>query len=114
MNQQSKQPPGLSANQVARKISAYLAEFQYIDDGKSKVLREIKNVSFLALTTLYKIMQAKFGTEKVRLFMSGELQTEGMLIIYMPVPGFTIAIESEPVVDFCWRIRNQFVLVNIN
>jgi hypothetical protein len=57
----------------------------------------IENVAF---TDVIKLYHDHLDKRKAFLYMPGEIGNENITIIYTPAPGFTIAIESEPCVNY--------------
>lgn len=99
---------------VLERILEILKDFEkQRSEGVFRQIADIRDVAFGDMPMLFKILYSKYG-ECVRFHMNGELETEGMLILYTPSIGMTIGIESEPCVDLRWRIREGITLVNIN
>lgn len=62
----------------------------------------IENVAFEDVFYLYAIMQ----DQNRQLFLPGEIHNENITIVYIPCPGCTIGIESEPCVDYRWKVKH--------
>lgn len=107
-----REPPTLTAFQVSKMITKLMLE-RTLRTEKVDEKKEIENVAFLSLLILWCEMQAVLP-EKVRLYLPGEFCNEGLLIVYTPVPGFAISIESEPCTDYLWKIRTEPRKHNLN
>jgi hypothetical protein len=104
----------ITANEAKMKILGALRKFEHVQKlGTHNQMFDIRDVAYGDFFLLYRVLHSRYG-ERVRLYMPGEMETEGHLIIMCPCIGCTIGIESEPCVDFRWRIRNTEWLVNIN
>jgi hypothetical protein len=97
----------ITAFEAQLMIVEFIGMFQEIAAKKpqnSKFTATIENVSFLEFFQLY----SRIKTPYKSLMMPGEFGTETMVMIYLPAPGCTIAIESEPCMKM-WKgsIKNK-------
>lgn len=94
-------------------ISAILQRF--IEQGKQGVYSQyakIGNLDFKDLFSLYKCMVNQ--DLNVALFMPGEIGNECITILYEPIIGCTIEIESTPAVNMSWKIKQLDLKTLIN
>lgn len=87
--------------QTANKIHEIMDKFREDARKGTKCFYLIQNVSLSDIVTIYKILP----TCK-RLYVPKELGTESMVITFMPVVNCIITIESEPCIDFRWKIKH--------
>lgn len=73
------------------------------------VMRMTAIIENVDLTSIVKIHE-DLPKDKCRLYMPGEIENENISIIYVPAPGCTICIESEPCVVYQPKIN----LINYN
>jgi len=73
---------------------------QYPESQPPRFEAIISNVSFVDFIILFKNMSKGIDTQKIQLYMPGELRSESMVIIYNPAPGFKITIHSEEVLKY--------------
>lgn len=101
-----------TAEQVVDQISAILETFsQCAALGVHRQARKINDVAFVEHLVIFKSLSRTWG-ERVRLFVNGELGTEGMLIVFEPAIGQSILIESVPCVSVAWKIKDLEINVN--
>lgn len=71
----------------------------------------IYDVGFYEIFDIY----AALPDDKKLLCLPGEIDNENITIIYSPSEGLTIAIESEPCVDFSWKAKQvKFEYFHLN
>lgn len=115
MSGQYNQPKVFTAVEVCDKIMLCLKQFETArKQGVYKQIKEINNVDFHEFFRLFASMTRTYGDKKVRLYMPGEMANEGMLILFLPTIGQTIAIESTPCVDMQWKVRQIDLKTNFN
>lgn len=90
-------------DQVIKSIDTFI-DMQ--EKGIHSIAVTIENVDFEEFFLVY----YRLKTPKKRLYMPGELEPGCMSIIYVPVPGCVIAIESEP----CENYFPCTLLINYN
>jgi hypothetical protein len=99
-------PKVFTAVEVCDKIMVCLKQFEVArKQGVHKQIKEINNVDFHEFFRVFASMTRVYGDKKVRLYMPGEMANEGMMILFLPTIGQTIAIESTPCVDMQWKVR---------
>lgn len=93
------------------KVCEYVKQFtQNIENGQAiKIQRAlIQNVDFVDLIDLFGLMQGL----NCQLYLPGEVGTESLCIFYKPTPFTTITIESEPALNYLWKVKHQNINLN--
>lgn len=73
--------------------------------NREKIISEVR---FVDVFSLYNYLPAN----KKKLFLPGEIGNENITLIYTPVDGCTIIIQSEPCIDYRYKIHN--IDINLN
>lgn len=68
----------------------------------AKRIRIVENVSLKDIITLYRCLPGR-----KQIFVPGEIGNENITIVFLPADNCSIIIESEPAVDFRWKIKQQ-------
>lgn len=77
--------------QIAEIIKAFYDLAKIHQDRFIKFTGEIENVGFLEILKLWTLLKS----DKIRLYMPGELDNDRITIMYRPDNGCVISIESE-------------------
>lgn len=88
-------------NEAADAVHEIMNLFREDAKKEVKCFYLIQNVSLKDMAILYKILP----TSK-QLYMPKEIDNENMTITFVPVINCIITIESEPCVDFRWKIKH--------
>lgn len=109
-------PMNLNKNKAMKKITQLEAQTQIeeiltafnlmVGKNVMRMTAIIENVGIVDLTRIH----ADLPKDKCRLYIPGEIGNENISIIYVPAPGCTICIESEPCVNY----RPKINLINYN